>query len=961
MKKTLAILLASVLMVCAIFAVTMITGAEEETYTKTVEIILTDGSTIYMGQQPKFGTGAEATTVKSFDSTNVVNIVELGSGKISFDETTGTLTVDSIEARAIRSWGGSLVLVVKGTNNIKNTDGTTYGDDALQVFSGNLTVKGDGTLNVEAANRAVSTGAGNIQFTDAVTVNATATSNDTVVADTTTAKTAKVIVDGSAKVTVASASWGSAIRVSNAWTKENNENCGEGDSGLYVGGTATLTVNTDVTQQVWWTGAVVVRNLEVSGGTFTLNYTANATSIDNSALRIIGGKATFSGGDFVMNHTTAQTTWNTVDVNSIYLRNGADMVVSGGRVKLLLTLNAAVSKFPVIRGTDGTEINVTEGFLYVEPTSVQSLECIGVAGDGGTVKFNVSDGYYYCKADGYLFFNKVTAGITGGDFYLNSPFYGLKDGESTLAMPSGTETNNVGWATNNWGVGDAFAEYTPAAGTMSVTGNTVKTPLETLKNPNATSLAVKGETVQIVNKGTDYTKGAISIKWPVEAVAGNAESVTVTPATGDPVVLDGTNTTFNGTTGTAIFDLAQGTLTVTDLTGVKSIASTTGSLTVIVKGTNVIDNTGANNGLSVNYTEFVDPDADPKVFKAGGNLTIKGDGKLTVTGKEYVVLCQSGLLNVTDKVDLTVNAEKDAMHVSATPAGSGASILFNGECKVTVNTTKGWGVRAGADSSKGHKITVDEKANITVNTTLTNSWQAAMSANEFQMKNGTVDLNVTCAQSGAGKAAVGLNVQNGTAKFVGGTMDIKVENTSNRSYGLFFKSNVENMTPIEFAGTVFNFDISVTDTTDAGRGIISFQNNSGKTAPSANITGGKIAYKGDANTALFNYAGKGIAITMTGGEVEGTAAAFIYNQNVAGTMNVTGGSITHTSTNKNYTGSNTVTQEGDFQLDGEAKEIKYVYVPKTSDNVISVAAIVLSVSAVAVAAAVVLRKRSCKA
>ncbi len=578
-----------------------------------------------------------------------------------------------------------------------------------------------------------------------------------------------------------------------------------------------------------------------------------------------------------------------------------------------------------------------------------------------------------------LFFKNVSAiNFIGTDVTVTVKGSALHSANGIVAIQGSKTALNVTGGSINYTADDTitgFIDNNSEGSVVNVYGGSITGTARSFYYSQGSNggLNIFGGKINVTSTVSNYTeasaktfdqKGTATIDKAAKEIKIDkfnlASTVVITPATGDKVTLDIANTTYEGATGKAEFDMATSTLTITDLTGVKSIACTTGSLTVVVKGTNVLDNTDNNNGLSVNYAEYVDPNAARKVLKEGADLTIKGDGKLTVTGKEYVVLCQCGILTVTDKVDLTVNAVKDAMHVSASPSGSGASMVFNGEAKVTVNTTKGWGIRAGADSATGHKITVDEKASVTVNADIGNSWQAAIFANIFEMKSGKVDINVTGTKmEGDGKAVVGLMTQNGAANFAGGEIDIKVENNSNRSYALFFKANTAKVEdPVRFAGTNFTLDVSATSETDAGRGIISLQNGSGQTAPAVEISAGKIAYKGDKNVGLFNYAGSGIVITMTGGELEGTAASFVYNQNNPGIMKLEGGSVNHTSIVKNYTGSNTVSQDGEHDFDLEATTFKFVDNPKSSDFVVSAAAIVLGLSAVAVAAAVVLRKKS---
>ena len=162
-----------------------------------------------------------------------------------------------------------------------------------------------------------------------------------------------------------------------------------------------------------------------------------------------------------------------------------------------------------------------------------------------------------------------------------------------------------------------------------------------------------------------------------------ATYVKVYPATGDAVTLNAEKTTFNGTTGTAVFDAAKGELTITDLTGVKQIAGgagddVDGSLTVVVKGTNTIESDDQplflkryqyDDSHQLIYTK--DKENKDVPVRLPASLTIKGDGTLNATGKRYLVGCQDGNLTVEGSVKLNITAKTgDAIHVAGSSCGA---------------------------------------------------------------------------------------------------------------------------------------------------------------------------------------------------------------------------------------------------------------------------------------------------
>lgn len=156
--------------------------------------------------------------------------------------------------------------------------------------------------------------------------------------------------------------------------------------------------------------------------------------------------------------------------------------------------------------------------------------------------------------------------------------------------------------------------------------------------------------------------------------AAAATAVEVTKADTSVVTLDATTKTTAGTTGTVTFDAATGTVTLDGVTGIKKIVSTTGAITVDVKGTNTFENAGADNCI---YTDVND-----------GDITVKGTGTLNLTAKAYVLTAQKGNVTIDGSVKLNViSTDGAAVHTSA--SGLTGVITVKGDVVLTVNATNG--------------------------------------------------------------------------------------------------------------------------------------------------------------------------------------------------------------------------------------------------------------------------------
>ncbi len=392
--------------------------------------------------------------------------------------------------------------------------------------------------------------------------------------------------------------------------------------------------------------------------------------------------------------------------------------------------------------------------------------------------------------------------------------------------------------------------------------------------------------------------------------------------------------------GTMTFDEKTGTLQIEDVSGVKKIESLTGSLVLVVRGNNTVIS-DSDNAISVHYVE-----KDGETVKAVGNLTIKGDGSLTASSPRYTVISKCGNIEITGSVTLEAIATEtratkyyekeengkiistftnfgsaDAIHTS-NGGGNGNFIRFGGDCHVIAKSHTASTVRTNTTDSS---VFVTDRAKVEVISEVKQGWGSGVSTENFMITGGTLDISVSSPiMDTTNKATVGLNVQNGSAKFYGGTVNIKVDGSSDRAYGMFFKSANREMDSVEFAGTVVNMTVTNKLDNEQGKGIIGLQ---GTKAPDISITGGKIVYSGDDNTrGLFNVNAPGCNISITGGNITGTAKSFIYLQGYNCNLSVTGGNIDATATSKNVIATNTsysVSSSGSVTFNADATTFEY--------------------------------------
>ena len=353
--------------------------------------------------------------------------------------------------------------------------------------------------------------------------------------------------------------------------------------------------------------------------------------------------------------------------------------------------------------------------------------------------------------------------------------------------------------------------------------------------------------------------------------------------------------------GTLTLDAATGTVTIENISNVVGIHSATGSMTLVVKGTNTIDATidpdgegegkapGSNN-VQVGFYQAANADAGTPEYR--GNLTIKGDGVLNVKSNAYCIVSNSGGLEITENV--TINGEttdatgnNEVIHVASTNSNP-CDMVFSGDVKVNTKSHKN-GIRMAQAATSGTMIIKDNAdLKVVVDTASDGStWGGAIVTSNFEMISGNLDIDFTSVKD----APTGLNFQKGTSvKLIGGKIDIKCTTTANRVYGIFIKDNPS----IDFLGTDLNIEVEsgAGGKTDSySTGVIGNQS----MVVTVNFAAGKLTYKGGANSdGLFGHQ-TNATINISGGEISGSANSFISTTGKAVTLNITGGTFDTTS------------------------------------------------------------------
>lgn len=279
------------------------------------------------------------------------------------------------------------------------------------------------------------------------------------------------------------------------------------------------------------------------------------------------------------------------------------------------------------------------------------------------------------------------------------------------------------------------------------------------------------------------------------AAEANATEVTVTKADGTAVTLNATNKEVAGTAGKITFDPASGTLTLDGVSGIANIATTAGSLNMVVNGTNTIVSTTGN---------AVDITSEDKT-----TLTVSGEGTLNITSGGDYALQVSGTeptCVIKGKVNVSITAAKHGLRVGSSKTTTVSKLEILDQANFTAVTV----ASATADApNDGTLLQVYAKAGLTAAMNLsttgtvdltghTAGWNGVLrvGANgtiskisikdtKLNVKNSAKTGSVVIAAWLPGDSTVGATCE------ILGNAELNIEgrataNTVERAYGLFF-------------------------------------------------------------------------------------------------------------------------------------------------------------------------------
>ncbi len=420
-------------------------------------------------------------------------------------------------------------------------------------------------------------------------------------------------------------------------------------------------------------------------------------------------------------------------------------------------------------------------------------------------------------------------------------------------------------------------------------------------------------------------------------------------------------------------------------------------LNVAATGGNGIDLQGINPFLTVTDNAKVTINASGDAIKlsanagtAGGNttstLTVSGkavldikDGNVGARVEGMALTKHVSTVIITDEATVTSVSRGQGLLANGAYAGGSSKFEISGKANVdvTVNQTGDGGYGQGLDIRGTKAIDVDITTTGTVNVTAgaSKDWNGAAmrlvpadanTALDMYVKDTT--LNLTNNGYADGKTTLGLYfdakrmdaeeadygklVIDGDAKVTVKVTDEKA--TENRNAGIFLSA-----ASMEVKGNAkVTVDAKGAKKANTGAAIGTKKANvivseKGQIVATANGTNSAVLLMENVDKLIAKDDG---TITLTG---DGVPAIGHRTANCITTISAEGaGKITATGKNAtNFSGNVTVKAKQTGANDA-ATVVYEGENSKTSDNVISVAAIVLSISAVAVAAAVVLRKRS---
>ena len=648
MKKTFAILLSVVLSVVVLFAFALGTAADSVLTVSSVTIIDADDNTVVL------------------DETNTTYSAK--TGKITFDASTGTLTLDNVSGvKNIRGRDGSLTLVVKGTNTLEHegmnlisldTDVDDTGAPVDPSHITNITVKGDGVLNVKGHNYLLMSRSGSIKVTDRVTLNLEA-NNPTGFTDVIhVASGGKDIVFSGKAAVNASVNGTTCFR-----------NAGNGSIILRNDAqvSATLTGTEVVSRTVFssrkfkmFDGSLsVTMDAEGLPHNITSGSTYTCTAISVSGTADVSATAEFLGGN--------------VDIDLVGTVN-QKAAFSAVSVKTADSVTFKNTKLDVVIDYPGNSDNVTGVVNLVDVSALTVTNSkMNFSANKNVALFSVSQvGDTKENAVFKMDFNNT---ILTGECYrmVYCPSFNEAKPPFVSAINLDFDKSNVA---NLALAGGVLHSYAKAITTVTT---------------NAKYLT-----------GADFTSG-------VALITGDPESkvmtITVTPPKGANITLNAGKRTLNETDAkylgvpadSIVYDPVTATVTLNNMNGSVNRLWASGSVTYVLKGENVIT---------------MKPDLGKYyAFGSSEDTTIAGDGTLTISGGMCTIVSKNRLVIEDDaKVKVISNKNADGDYAIHLTGDEDNSLIVRGNALLDVLAGESGIFLAGAQPY----LQITENAKVTV-------------------------------------------------------------------------------------------------------------------------------------------------------------------------------------------------------------------------------------------------------
>ncbi len=446
MKKVLSAILITVMVICLIplgisadnSALYGATGDYRyESLTKTIAVNTGD-QFIYLGIQPKFDAGADTTpeNIKGFLADSI-NTAKVGTGTLSLDPATATVTATDISVAQIVSYWGSFTINFEGTNIIDNVtsgqalatnyvttvfESTGYidGDSSKGLIYNSLVIGGSGKVTVSGGNYTLMSKFGDLVFKDSVTVEVKAVGDaatNAVHVSTVDQKTDSdlVIIDKASLMVSQSAQHG--IRMGGAGM-------------LYIDTEGTIDLKYNVTAKNWAYGIMLYKGCDfvLKSGTVNIDITTDTQAMGGMYL---SGDAYISGGKLNINAVTNFTSAGRS--NGLLLKDETDC----GGFEVTIGGNAEVN-INIVNAFDST--GSASGGVFIQSTDQNQGITLDIA-DSAVVNVSATkDG----ATPGAIFNQKNGAliNLKGGTLNATNAAYGISD-SSTTAVISVTGTKMV--------------------------------------------------------------------------------------------------------------------------------------------------------------------------------------------------------------------------------------------------------------------------------------------------------------------------------------------------------------------------------------------------------------------------------------------------------------------------------------------------------------------------------------